>query len=380
MEALRQEVERKRRQVHAPLEQHRPADRPANRYLSRAELGRDKPLADQEPHGAASTQKRKRDRHDAEDAASSTLATAAPPTLTASIAAAAAGRTRTTATAATSAVATIHTAAESAPAPPPHEVKLRLRALGEPIQLFGETDAARLERLSAASAASVAASATSAAAQLATDESLALKRGQLFNEALVYDVRTGTPKVQGMGALTMQGICAAHGIKVDADASVAPTTPEHTVARHFRQVLRLWETTLALRGEAEAASVAGRREAARFTECRRHLEPLFAQLQARTTPVELLSAFEEIVEHMRRREYVAAHDAYIRCAIGNAPWPMGVGVTGLHEGRGRQGVRDTKIAHVMNDETQRKYLQGVKRLLTFAQRVLPADAPSQMVG
>ena len=139
-------------------------------------------------------------------------------------------------------------------------------------------------------------------------------------------------------------------------------------------------TTLALRGEAEAASVAGRREAARFTECRRHLEPLFAQLQARTTPVELLSAFEEIVEHMRRREYVAAHDAYIRCAIGNAPWPMGVGVTGLHEGRGRQGVRDTKIAHVMNDETQRKYLQGVKRLLTYAQQVLPADAPSQMVG
>jgi hypothetical protein len=34
----------------------------------------------------------------------------------------------------------------------------------------------------------------------------------------------------------------------------------------------------------------------------------------------------------------------------------------------------------MNDETQRKFLQSVKRLMTYAQKVRPADGPSQMVS
>ena len=70
---------------------------------------------------------------------------------------------------------------------------------------------------------------------------------------------------------------------------------------------------------------------------------------------------------------------YITCAIGNAPWPMGITGTGIHERQGRQHLREDKIAHVMNDETQRKYLQSVKRLMTFAQRALPPDGPSKAV-
>ena len=82
---------------------------------------------------------------------------------------------------------------------------------------------------------------------------------------------------------------------------------------------------------------------------------------------------------MQQREYVKAHDAYIRCAIGTAPWPMGITGTGIHERQGRQHLREDKVAHVMNDETQRKYLQSVKRLMTFAQKALPPDAPSKCV-
>ena len=87
----------------------------------------------------------------------------------------------------------------------------------------------------------------------------------------------------------------------------------------------------------------------------------------------------DITQHMISRDYVKAHDAYILCAIGNAPWPMGITGTGVHERQGRQHIRECKVAHVMNDETQRKYLQSVKRLMTFSQRVLPAN-PSQMVS
>ena len=92
------------------------------------------------------------------------------------------------------------------------------------------------------------------------------------------------------------------------------------------------------------------------------------------------SSIVEIASHMIKREYVKAHDAYITCAIGNAPWPMGITGTGVHERQGRQHIRSDKIAHVMNDETQRKFLQSVKRLMTYAQKVRPADGPSQMVS
>ena len=43
-------------------------------------------------------------------------------------------------------------------------------------------------------------------------------------------------------------------------------------------------------------------------------------------------------------------------------------------------LRFRRQAHVMNDETQRKFLQSVKRLMTYAQKVRPADGPSQMVS
>ena len=81
---------------------------------------------------------------------------------------------------------------------------------------------------------------------------------------------------------------------------------------------------------------------------------------------------------MQQREYVRANDAYIKCAIGNMPWPMGITGTGVHERQGRQHIQSGKISHVMNDETQRKYLQSIKRLMTFSQRALPAD-PSKCV-
>ena len=86
----------------------------------------------------------------------------------------------------------------------------------------------------------------------------------------------------------------------------------------------------------------------------------------------------EEVGHMQQREYVRANDAYIKCSIGNMPWPMGITGTGVHERQGRQHLRESKIAHVMNDETQRKYLTSVKRLMTFSQSALPAD-PSKCV-
>ena len=51
------------------------------------------------------------------------------------------------------------------------------------------------------------------------------------------------------------------------------------------------------------------------------------------------------------------NDAYLEMAIGNAAWPIGVTMVGIHARTGREKISARNVAHVLNDETQRKYIQ-----------------------
>jgi pre-mRNA-splicing factor 18 len=68
-----------------------------------------------------------------------------------------------------------------------------------------------------------------------------------------------------------------------------------------------------------------------------------------------------MVQHMRERNYLAANDVYLRLAIGNAPWPIGVTSVGIHERSAREKIshvmNQSGQAHIMNDEATRKYFQ-----------------------
>lgn len=86
----------------------------------------------------------------------------------------------------------------------------------------------------------------------------------------------------------------------------------------------------------------------------------------------------KVVQCGMKRDYLAAMDEYIRLAIGNAPWPIGVTMVGIHERSAREKICTNSVAHIMNDETTRKYLQSVKRLMTFCQHRYPTD-PSKSV-
>lgn len=85
---------------------------------------------------------------------------------------------------------------------------------------------------------------------------------------------------------------------------------------------------------------------------------------------------------MKERNYQYAYEVYLKLSIGNAPWPIGVTSVGIHERSAREKishVRNTQgQAHIMNDEATRKYLQAIKRLMTFVQRAYPTD-PSRSV-
>jgi len=79
------------------------------------------------------------------------------------------------------------------------------------------------------------------------------------------------------------------------------------------------------------------------------------------TPQDVLRAMAEIVHYMQIRSYQRANDAYLRLSIGNSAWPIGVTSIGLHERSADQGISEGVVAHVLNDEVSRKWIQAVKR-------------------
>ena len=132
-------------------------------------------------------------------------------------------------------------------------------------------------------------------------------------------------------------------------------------------LLQEWAKNLNSRAEANKMTVHGKRDAATFNQTRCYLKPLRKHLKKKTLPEDILECLVEIVQYCLDRNYVGANDAYLQMAIGNAPWPIGVTMVGIHARTGREKIFSKHVAHVLNDETQRKYIQGLKRLITKCQ-------------
>lgn len=146
----------------------------------------------------------------------------------------------------------------------------------------------------------------------------------------------------------------------------------------IRGMLNEWEDELATRSAAEATSARGREEASLWQQSTQYVRPLLRRLRSKSVPADILKLVVEIVGHCEDREYAVAGDAYVRLAIGNAAWPIGVTAVGLHERAAREKVYEGRQAHVMHNEESRKYVTILKRLISLAQRKWPAE-PSKSV-
>jgi pre-mRNA-splicing factor 18 len=112
---------------------------------------------------------------------------------------------------------------------------------------------------------------------------------------------------------------------------------------------------------------------------------LFDQLVSRTLPEDVRKGVWLMVQAMKERNYMHANAILLNAiAIGNSPWPVGVTQVGIHtKSAAREKISTTHLnknaaAHIMGDEATRKYLHGLKRLLTVMQRIYPTD-PSRSV-
>lgn len=250
---------------------------------------------------------------------------------------------------------------------PREEVIRRLRLLRQPATLFGEDDAARLRRLHDALEDPTA---------VADVDAAEIGEGQTND--FLRDIQALRARA---AAKPKPGVAErSHGANEEKEEEVPldELCDEDKIVAFFKRLLSEWSQELDEMPDAERRTAKGKAAVATCKQCARYLEPLFKLCKKKALPGDVRRALLDVVRCCMRRDYLAATDNYIKLAIGNSPWPIGVTMVGIHERSAREKIHTNSVAHVMNDETTRKYLQSVKRLMTFCQRRYPTD-PSRSV-
>jgi len=230
------------------------------------------------------------------------------------------------------------------------ELVAKLRALDEPTRLFGETHKQRLRRYKKRVGAD-------SLAAIMTDGPIPTTLQLVPGKDMIVDPKL--PKDQnGRDFLFRQ------------------------LASYFTMVLREWDITLAGRDREVKESYQGKQAYTAMVQARENLRPLFKKLEKGDIPESILEPVIEIVHAAQERRYVDANDGYLRLSIGNAAWPIGVTMVGIHERSAREKLHesDKNAAHIMSDEITRKYLQSIKRCLSFAQTRWPPTDQLQLMG
>ncbi|CAL1545803.1 unnamed protein product [Lymnaea stagnalis] len=254
---------------------------------------------------------------------------------------------------------------------PRKEVIRKLRERGEPIRLFGEDDFDAYKRLK----------------KLETSEPDVKGEGysndfQAAMEKVDQDYLNEIIKSTGEEEMTKSndvsvkddGTTQEDISRMREELGKGDKDKDHEIVlRFFKFVLKKWGEQLNTRSEEDKRTIKGKVASATHSQTVSYLKPLFRKLKYKDVDEGLLESIVEIVQYMMDKNYIKANDSYLEMAIGNAPWPIGVTMVGIHARTGREKISSRYVAHVLNDETQRKYIQAVKRLMTQCQNLFPTD-------
>ncbi|TGO64107.1 hypothetical protein BOTNAR_0092g00310 [Botryotinia narcissicola] len=149
------------------------------------------------------------------------------------------------------------------------------------------------------------------------------------------------------------------------------------LASYFTMVLQEWEHALEKEKRDTFASKAAYNA---MVQSKDNMTPLFRKFEKGDLDEDILGPVVEIVKAAQEKRYVDANDGYLRLSIGKAAWPIGVTMVGIHERSAREKLHETDKGHVMGDEITRKFLQSIKRCLSFAQVRWPPEDIRQLMG
>ncbi|KAJ7158926.1 Prp18 domain-containing protein [Mycena filopes] len=245
----------------------------------------------------------------------------------------------------------------------------RLRSKGQPIRLFAESDKDRRLRLRAL--------------ELIEEKGHDQQSGQNDFKKALEDVENVQREMQAKGTKGKKRDDAEQAANSLLDLGLIKSDPDKLypiIYFALKRTLREWGEAMDERPDNVKRTTQGKLAAATQVQSAEYLKPLFKSLRARSLPADVLGRMAEIVHYMQKRQYQRANDSYLRLSIGNAPWPIGVTMVGIHERSAREKISSDQVAHVLNDEVSRKYIQSLKRLLTFSQTKYPPEDVSQLMG
>ncbi|KAL3982938.1 Prp18 domain family protein [Acanthocheilonema viteae] len=260
---------------------------------------------------------------------------------------------------------------------PRTDVIRRLRSRSQPITLFGETEQESRSRLR-----KLEIEQPDMKEGWKNDFQSAMKE---VDHELIEEVIKGEQYNSGKHDVDMPNSTDdTNWERIEANAQLLgegdnPNRDCDVIREFFSYILTRWGKALNARDEVEKRSAEGKLAATMHKQTMEHLRPLMKNLEKHNVNADIR---EHLIKICRLiiidRDYIRANNAYMEMAIGNAPWPVGVTRSGLHQRPGSAKAYVSNIAHVLNDETQRKYIQAFKRIMTRCQKYFPTD-PSKCV-
>lgn len=254
---------------------------------------------------------------------------------------------------------------------PRHEVIRRLRERHQPIRIFGESDEASARRLTQIEVTEPQDNG------MRNDFKDAMEKSEM--ESLNEIMNSLQPKDHS----ALECDVKEDGIELDEIIELTKNVRERgndsiLVLRYIKFMVKKWGSALNNRLLKDKLDVKGRIETALHSQTSSYLKPLLRKLKTKDLPDDILDSLVKIFLQVIDRNYIKANEYFLEMAIGNAPWPIGATMVGIHARPGRERISSKHVAHVLNDETQRKYIQAVKRLISKCQQYFPTD-PSRCV-
>lgn len=133
-------------------------------------------------------------------------------------------------------------------------------------------------------------------------------------------------------------------ISIDALKSKDTTKLRSLITIFLKRLLREQDKMLANRSEEECKSREGKMATIINVQMQEHLKPLFKKLKKNSLEQDIFLRITEICSFLQQREYIQANDAYLKMAIGNAPWPIGVTAVGIHERSAQERIATSQVA------------------------------------
>lgn len=258
---------------------------------------------------------------------------------------------------------------------PRKEVIRRLRERGQPIRIFGESDEDAYLRLK-----QLEISEPDTSNGMVNDFKAAMDK---VNEEINKNCERSLDTTGNRNDVSISNLNTNIEEMQSLVSELSPTNNQNDdrslakdceiISKFLRFILESWGKELNARPIHEKTSQAGKTISARYTSTRANLKPLFKLLKKNTINRDILRQLKLIARELVNRNYTQATCHYIDMSVGNAPWPMGVTMVGIHDRTGREKISQNNIAHALNDETQRKYIQGIKRLMTQFSIMYPTE-------